>query len=101
MAETTQPTLAQRFPQWKLLIALFGALTAMLVAAYFFLLREEYAVLYRDLRPADAASIVEELDRQHVEYRLAEGGAQILAPASRVDALRVQIAGADLAPSGV
>lgn len=50
------------------------------------------ALLYGDLDQRDAAQIVAALDRARVSYRLAQGGAQILAPEDQVPRLRLQLA---------
>src|SRR5258707_572743 len=48
-------------------------LGAMLVAGYFVVLRKPYDVLFTDLRTMDAATIVADLDKRRVSYRLADG----------------------------
>jgi flagellar M-ring protein FliF len=75
-------------------------LCAVLVAVYFLFLRTSYAVLYRDLREADAATITAELERSHVDYRLADGGQTILVPEGAVDATRLHVASRDLPLQG-
>jgi flagellar M-ring protein FliF len=75
-------------------------LCAVLVAIYFLFLRTSYSVLYRDLREADAATIVAELDRTHADYRLADGGRSILVPEGSVDTTRLHVAGRDLPLQG-
>lgn len=83
------------------LIALTGAgLCVLLALAYFLWFRTSYAVLFSDLRPADAATIVAELDRTHADYRLGDGGRTILVPAGAVDSTRVHVAGQDLPLQG-
>lgn len=76
------------------------ALCAALVAIYFLFLRTSYSVLYRDLREADAATIVAELDRTHADYRLSDGGRTILVPDGSVDATRLHVASRDLPLQG-
>lgn len=49
-------------------------------------------LLYGDLDQRDAAQIVAALDRARVPYRLAQGGAHILAPEDQVPRLRLQLA---------
>lgn len=84
-----------------LLIGIAGlALGAILIAAWFFFVRTSYEMLYRDLAQTDASTIVAELDRTHVAYRLADGGRTIMVPAGAVDSTRLQIAGQDLPLQG-
>lgn len=69
---------------------------AALFAIYFLLLKKDYEVLFRDLRTADAATIVAELDKTKVPYRLSEGGTTILVPENLVDATRLSVMSQDL-----
>lgn len=81
-----------------------AALTAVVIAAVlatsWLAMRPRYEVLFRDLRPADAATIVAQLDKDKIPYKLEDGGAVILAPASRIDQTRLAIMGADLPLKG-
>ncbi|MEQ1809121.1 MAG: flagellar basal-body MS-ring/collar protein FliF [Terricaulis sp.] len=94
-SETTPPR------QWRLLAALFGTLLLALGAAYLFFLRQDYAVLYQDLREDDAAAITRALEVQHVRYRLGNGGADILVPAGDINQIRLDIAASDVAINGL
>jgi flagellar M-ring protein FliF len=88
-------------PRQLALIAMTGAaLCALLAIVYFAWLRTGYEVLYRDLREADAATIVAELDRTKTDYRLSNGGQTILVPEGDVDATRLHVAGQDLPLQG-
>lgn len=84
-------------------IALAGV-TALLIVALlvggWMLTRPKYEVLFRDLRPADAATIVAQLEKDKTPYRLDDGGATILTPAARLDETRLAIMGADLPLKG-
>jgi len=73
----------------------------LLVAFYVIVLRADYRPLFTDLKTADAATIVAELDRTKTPYKLENGGATILVPADRVDAARLEVMGADLPLKGV
>ena len=75
-------------------------LTLALAAAYFFVLRKPYGVLFSGLRQADAATIVADLDKKKTPYRLADGGSTILIPRDVVDSTRLAIAGEDLPLKG-
>jgi flagellar M-ring protein FliF len=58
------------------------------------------APLFTNLTPQDGAAILAQLQRQHVPYRLADGGATILVPQGQVDALRLELAGQGLPSQG-
>lgn len=84
-------------------IALAAATALVIVGVMvgaWLVMRPKYEVLFRDLRPADAATIVAELEKQKVPFRLDDGGATILAPAANVDETRLAIMGADLPLKG-
>lgn len=89
------------FPSVRVLAAIFGGVAVLLGAWYFLALRQGYAPLYSDLRPADAAAIVAELEDQNIRYKLAEGGSQILVPAAQLDSARLHMASPELHLGGV
>ena len=76
------------------LAAATAVIIAAVLAATWLAMRPRYEVLFRDLRPADAATIVAQLDKDKIPYKLEAGGAVILAPASRIDQTRLAIMGA-------
>ncbi|MDD3799224.1 MAG: flagellar basal-body MS-ring/collar protein FliF [Novosphingobium sp.] len=80
---------------------LFTAVVGVLALVYFAFLRPGYAVLYEDIREADAAQIVGELEKQGIPYRLADDGHRVLVPEDEVDRARVTIAGSGIAMGGV
>ena len=86
--------------QLILVLVVAGLACAALAGVYFAFLKTDYAVLFTDLRTADAATIVAELDRQKVPYRLADGGTRILVPEGRVDSTRLAVMGQDLPLKG-
>lgn len=73
------------------IVALVAICSALIGAGWFFFLQTPYQPLFTGLKPVDAATIVAELDRKKVPYRLSEGGAVILVPQDRVDATRLSI----------
>lgn len=91
------------FAQNQLLM--FAALTIFMSTAalgiWFFWLKAPYEPLFSQLRTADAATIVAELDKQKIDYRLADGGATILVPSDKVDVTRLNVMGEDLPLKGV
>ncbi len=74
-------------------------LILMLVAGYSFL-RDKKEVLFTDLEPADAASVVAELERMKVEYALEQDARRILVPADEVHQVRLKLMGSGLAMGG-
>ena len=80
----------------RLLLAGIGALAVLLGAASWWVLRVDYAVLFSDLRPHDAAAMTGELDKLKAAYVLADGGATVLVDRSQVHALRLKLMGRDL-----
>ncbi|HYF20761.1 MAG TPA: flagellar basal-body MS-ring/collar protein FliF, partial [Ramlibacter sp.] len=86
--------------RWVLVIGSLLVVAATAVAGWW-LLRTEYAVLFADLKPHDAAVLSAELDRQKVPYQLADGGATLLAPAAQVPAVRLKLMGKELPLHGV
>jgi len=68
------------------LIAFFSAVVAMLMWAN----RTEYELLYSNLEPSSASSVVADLRSNKVPYRLENGGTTIYAPADRISELRLR-----------
>ena len=72
----------------------------VLGSVYFVFLHQPDSVLFANLRPMDAATIVGELDKRKAAYHLAKGGTTILVPANQVDATRLSILSQDLPLKG-
>ncbi|WP_054530522.1 flagellar basal-body MS-ring/collar protein FliF [Erythrobacter sp. SG61-1L] len=79
---------------------IFAAILAGLALVWFAFLRPGYAVLYEDLREADAAEIVAVLDKQGIEYRLEDGGHRVMVGQGDVGRARVLVAGSGAATGG-
>ncbi len=75
-------------------------LCALLAALWFLFLRTTYEPIFRDLGQTDAATIVAELERADIPYRLGDGGRTILVPSGAVDSTRLHVAGQDLPLQG-
>ena len=58
--------------------------------------RTDYQVLFADLAPQDAATMVAELDRMKTPYRLSDGGNTILVPTELVYKTRLKLVGKEL-----
>lgn len=86
-------------------IAFFAAaaiiVIAVLAAIYLLILRKPYEVLFTNLRTMDAATIIAELDRKKIPYRLRDEGTTILVPVDKVDATRLEVVSADLPLKGM
>ena len=84
----------RRLPPGKRLVVVCAALaTAALIAGLFYYgSQPDYAVLFSDLKPADAQSIVEKLKAAQIPYKVGGGGATIYAPTEQVTELRLQMA---------
>jgi flagellar M-ring protein FliF len=78
------------------LIAGIALIAVFTIVAFWWLTSEAYHVLFSDLEPRDASSIVSALEEMKVDYRLAEGGAQIRVPASKVHKVRLKLMGSDV-----
>ena len=70
-----------------------GVIVIVLVTmgAAYWLLRENYAVLFKDLEPQDAAAIVSELESREVPYKLQNGSRTVLVPEDNVHRVRLQL----------
>lgn len=75
-------------------------LILLLTCGYLLWFHSPYKVLFSDLRQADAAAVVAELDKKKVPYALQDGGATILVPGQLVDATRLGLAGDNQALKG-
>ncbi len=99
--ETTEPTKPRLFTQWRIIALVFGVLTLALGSWYYFAFRDEYTVLYADLRPNDAAAITADLNQSGIRFQTAENGRQILVPTSQLDRARSASDSAGAAPHAI
>lgn len=76
-------------------------LCAVFFAVYWLVLRKPYGVLFTNLRDMDAATIVGELDKKKIPYKLADHGATILVPEDQVDGTRLDVMSQDLPLKGM
>ncbi len=90
-------------PTRQIALVAIGAvlLCAILIAVYWTTLRKPYGVLFTDLRTMDAATIVAELDKKKVPYKLQDQGTTILIPREQVDAMRLSVMSEDLPLKGM
>lgn len=87
--------------QYLIFGAIFATVIALLALIYFLVLRTEYAPLFENLRESDASAIVAELDKQGMDYQLANDGHDILVPEQEVGSARLALAGSNVAVGGV
>lgn len=69
-------------------------IVGLTLCAFYWLASEKYDVLFADLEPRDAASVIAELEKMKVDYSLANGGGQIKVPESSVHEIRLKLMGA-------
>ena len=69
---------------------------AATVLATVWIWRVDYQVLFAELKPQDTATMVNELDRMKVPYRIAADGNTILVDGSLVHATRLKLMGKDV-----
>ncbi|KXB97757.1 MAG: hypothetical protein AA908_04960 [Chlorobi bacterium NICIL-2] len=81
-----------RTPQKLTIIGAVLAAVGIIAAIVAATSSQPMAVLFSDLDPKDAGTIVEKLKEQAVPYELADGGATIRVPQSRVYELRLALA---------
>jgi flagellar M-ring protein FliF len=100
-------TFVERFrsstPRTQLLLwgGLGVVVLALLIAAYLLFIRRPYDVLFNNMRTMDAATIVAQLDKDKIPYRLEDQGTTLLVPADIVDQTRLNIMSADLPLKGM
>jgi len=82
--------------QIVLVASAVGLSAAIIGLVWFFALRTVYRPLFTDVRPTDAATIVADLQRKKIDYRLANGGSTILVPEDLVDGTRLSVMSEDL-----
>jgi flagellar M-ring protein FliF len=80
-------------------VGLFVVLSSV-AFVFYFSTQPGYAVLFRNLKAAEAATITEDLDKHKELYELADGGATIKVPPERADALKVRLEAGDLPLKG-
>ncbi len=60
----------------------------------------DFRPLFTGMAPEDAAAIVQKVKESGVEYRIGENGTSVLVPDTKVDEIRLQLAGAGLPKTG-
>jgi flagellar M-ring protein FliF len=90
-------------PARQIAIVAMGAalLCVVFLGVYWLALRKPYGVLFNNLRDMDAATIVAELDKKKIPYKLEDHGATILAPQDKIDSTRLDVMSQDLPLKGM
>jgi flagellar M-ring protein FliF len=91
-----QLTLRQRITLGALVLALAGGIYGFVQWNH----ERSFQPLFSQLAPEDAGQITSRLREQGVEYRLSPGGDTVLAPASRIAELRLELAVEGLPKTG-
>jgi flagellar M-ring protein FliF len=73
---------------------------AFALSLVFYFSGEEYSVLFSDLKPTDAQTIVEKLKSSNVSYKLTNNGTTISVPSNRVSELRLEMASSGVLSGG-
>ncbi len=87
-------------PQKILAGGVLLSLTLVFILLLYFLNKEEYVVLYSNLKQQDSAAVVKYLKTKKIKYELKDGGTTILVPKSKVYELRLDIAGEEILGKG-
>lgn len=81
-----------KFSQRAAVLIAAGGTIALIAAIAFYGSQPEYGVLFSDLKPADAQTIVEKLKTANVQYKLTNSGTVVSVPSDKVAELRLQMA---------
>ena len=82
------------------LIAGAGVILALTIAAYFWIIKTDYSVLFTDLESQDLANIVSELERSGIDYRIDKNGKDILVESDKVHETRLKLMDSDVLLKG-
>ena len=82
------------------LVLTFAAVVSLTVGAAYWISAPTYRVLFSDLDPESAATVVERLRTREVQFQLDPGGRTVRVPATQLDQLRLEFAGEGMPASG-
>ena len=82
------------------IISSAASVIILLWTLVYFVNQVDYQVLYTELDPSDAQSVVTRLQGMSVEYRLSDDGATVRVPRNRLSEIRIQLASEGLPESG-
>lgn len=76
------------------------ATIGLIAAVVYYGSRDEYAVLFSDLKPENASVIVEKLKAESVPHEVSNGGTTISIPGDRISEMRLKMAGEGVLSGG-
>lgn len=82
------------------LVLTFAAVVGLTVGAAYWISAPTYRVLFSDLDPESAASVVEQLRTREIQFQLDPGGRTVRVPATQLDQLRLEFASDGMPASG-
>ena len=74
------------------LVVVFLGVVGLVVGAAYWISAPTYGVLFSDMDPESAATVVDDLRAREVPFQLAPGGRSVRVPADQLDELRLQFA---------
>lgn len=74
-------------------VAAVAGSVGLIATLFYYGSQPNYGVLFTDLKPADAQTIVEKLKVENVPYTLTNGGTIVSVPQERISELRLKMAG--------
>ncbi|MBL4744419.1 MAG: flagellar M-ring protein FliF, partial [Cycloclasticus sp.] len=101
-----QATMQMQIPQGNLMMRQLGIMIALAVsvalgvAVVLWSQTPNYSMLYSNLADRELSAVVSGLQQSGVEYKLEAGSGAILVPSSKVDELRIKLAGLGLPRGG-
>lgn len=84
-----------------MIFVVFIVIAGIIITGYLLLSRRDMSVLFEQLRPAEAAAVVAELEADAVPYELRDGGTTILTPTEKRDAVRIKLESSELPIQGI
>ncbi len=74
---------------------------ALIFLILFWASRPDFGVLYSDLAPEEAGTVVEYLQSENIEYQLTRGGGTVMVPRRQLYETRIKLAGKGIASGGI
>ncbi|MEZ4598809.1 MAG: flagellar basal-body MS-ring/collar protein FliF [Syntrophotaleaceae bacterium] len=105
MAKEARGNIIQTIKQWPRSRQISLAVVSLLSLAFFTLIvfqarHADYQLLFGNMEPEDASTVVNRLKDQKIPYRLEDAGRAIYIPADRVYEIRLELAGSGLPQGG-
>ena len=89
-------------PNGRKILMIIGAaaVVAAMIAVWMWGQQPEYRVLFSNFSDRDGGSIVAELEKMNVPYKVTEGGGTVMVPANQVYDVRLKLASQGLPKGG-